>query len=314
MDSEPIRYYNRYSGQMETEAIFGERFLRWTYETRSGRTILEAVVKRALFSKAYGWWMSRPRSRRSIGPFIEAYGLDVTEFAEPVGNFQSFNDFFARRLRPGVRPVAADSNVGVFPADGRHLGIANIGTAAGLYAKGQQWDLEQLLGSRELAAEYDGGSAIISRLCPTDYHCFHFPVPGTVIERATPVAGPLYSVSPLALRRNINYLWRNKCARTVIDSQPFGKVLIVEVGATCVGSIIQSDYPEKVDKGALKGWFLFGGSCVITLFQPNRVQLAADLLEHTAKSIEVYARCGDSAVTARTDFDNTSNRAKVTEC
>lgn len=294
----PIQYYNRYSGEIETEAIFGERFLRWTYETGIGRGVLETVVKRQLFSRLYGWWMSRPRSRRAIQPFIDAYGLDEAEFAEPVDSFASFNEFFARRLKAGVRPVAEGEDSAVFPADGRHLGFADISGASAVYAKGQRWDLRMLLGSGSLAADFEGGSAIISRLCPVDYHCFHFPVGGTVVERAQIVSGPLYSVSPVALRRNVDYLWRNKCARTVIESRYFGRVVVVEVGATCVGSIVQADYGPTVVKGQMKGWFLFGGSCVITLFLPGRVRLADDLVSHSQQGIELYARCGDRAAVA----------------
>lgn len=292
---EPIQYFNRYTGRIETEAIFGERFLRWTYETGAGRGVLEAVVKRQVFSKLYGWWMSRPRSRRSIQPFIDTYGLDPAEFADSPDAYGSFNEFFARRLKTGARPVAEGDGIAVFPADGRHLGIANISNSPGIYAKGQRWNLQTLLGSAQLASDFEGGSAIISRLCPVDYHCFHFPLGGTVLERAQIVGGPLYSVSPIALRRNIDYLWRNKCARTVIDTDRFGRVAIVEVGATCVGSIVQADYGKTVAKGDMKGWFLFGGSCVITLFLPGRAVLADDLANYSAQGIEIYARFGDHA-------------------
>lgn len=295
---EEIRYCNRYTGRVETEAVFGETFLRWTYETGVGRGVLELAVKRQLFSRMYGWWMSRARSRRAIRPFIERYGLDVTEFAEPVEAYSSFNDFFARRLRDGVRPVAEGEDVAVFPADGRHLGFSDTSAVDAIYAKGQRWDLRTLLGSDPLAEEFGGGSAIISRLCPVDYHCYHFPVGGTVVERGTPVGGALYSVSPIALRRRIDYLWRNKCARTIVENERFGRVAIVEIGATCVGSIVQADYGKVVAKGELKGWFLFGGSCVITLFLPGRARLDDDLLDCTRRGTELYARCGDRVATA----------------
>jgi phosphatidylserine decarboxylase len=109
------------------------------------------------------------------------------------------------------------------------------------------------------------------------------------------VNGPLFSVSPIALRQNLDYLWQNKRTRTVLETPQHGKVLIMEIGATCVGSIYQTYLPgEPVEKGAEKGYFAFGGSSTITIFQKGRVTLDADLLENSAKQQEIYAKMGDS--------------------
>lgn len=294
MGATPIQYYNRYTGQVETEAVFGERFLRWTYETQPGRLVLHAIVKRALFSRLYGMWMSRRKSAEAIAPFIQEYGIDVSEFAQDPASFSHFNAFFARALKPDARPIVADPAAVVFPADGRHLGLQNLSQCTSIYAKGQQWDLAVLLQSKELAARYEQGSAVISRLCPTDYHRFHYPVGGTVLQPPRLLNGALFSVSPIALRRNIHYLWQNKRMLTLVDSESLGQVCILELGATCVGSIVQVDRQvQEVEKGELKGWFLFGGSCVITLFERDRVALSADLVRETERGRELYAQMGD---------------------
>jgi phosphatidylserine decarboxylase len=101
-------------------------------------------------------------------------------------------------------------------------------------------------------------------------------------------------VSPLALKQNINYLTENKRAYTEIDSPEFGKVLMFEVGATCVGSFEYTFSPGvPMQKGSEKGYFKFGGSETITLFEPGRINLAADLLENSKLGRELYARMGD---------------------
>lgn len=277
---------------METEQIYGEGFLRWAYGHPLGALALAALIKRPFFSAWYGSRMSTPRSAARIGPFIAQYGLDVDEFADAPALFRSFNEFFFRKLKPEARPMDPDETSVVFPADGRHLGFAKASAIDSVFVKGQQFDLEQMLGDPVLAARYADGALVLSRLCPVDYHRFHFPVAGTA---GTPrlINGPLFSVSPLALRKRLSYLWENKRVVTPLDSPRFGRVLLVEIGATCVGSIHQTFQPgQTVAKGEEKGYFAFGGSSTITLFEPGAVQLEADLLEYSSRQTELYARMG----------------------
>ncbi|QEG42835.1 phosphatidylserine decarboxylase [Roseimaritima ulvae] len=292
-----ITYFNRYTGQQEQEAIYGEAFLRWTYETRLGRIALALAAKRVWFSKWYGWRMDRPASRSKVLPFIETYGLDPDEFRDPPESFRTFNEFFYRKLKPAARPIDPDPQAVVFPADGRQLAIADVSQTDGLWVKGQHMDLPRLLGSPELAERYAGGSLLISRLCPTDYHRFHFPVSGTA-GPARQIDGSLSSVSPVALRRRLDILWENKRQLTEIETDHLGTVLMIEVGAACVGGIFQTFAPGPVEKGADKGYFTFGGSMTIVVFEAGRVRLADDLLEHAAEQREVYARMGDRAAMA----------------
>lgn len=293
MSVEPIRYFDRYKQAVETEQIYGEAWLRWTYAAGLGRFALNLLVKRAIASRYYGWKMSQKGSAHKVLPFIVDYGLDVDEFAKKPYSFKTFNEFFYRALKPGARPIAGDERTAVLPADGRHLAFQNVDAAEGFYAKGQRFDLKAFLGSEELGREFAGGSLVISRLCPVDYHRFHFPVAGTPGEPRL-INGWLYSVSPIALRQNLGYLWENKRMVTLVESPVFGKVAVCEIGATMVGSIVQTHVPNRaVAKGEEKGLFKFGGSCVVTIFQPGRIKLDADLVKHSAENREVYARMGD---------------------
>jgi phosphatidylserine decarboxylase len=293
MPSEPIRYFHRAKQVVETEQVYGEKWLRWTYERGLGRFSLWALVKRAWVSRYYGWKMSSSASMRRVLPFIIDYNLDVDEFAKKPISFKNFNEFFFRALKPGARPIAPGDRVAVLPADGRHLAFQNVDATEGFYAKGQKFSLAQFLGDEALAREFAGGSLLISRLCPVDYHRFHFPVAG-VPDEPRLINGALYSVSPIALRRNLGYLWENKRMVTLVDSPVFGKVAVCEIGATMVGSIFQTFVPNRaVAKGEEKGLFKFGGSCVVTIFQPGRITLDADLVTHSAQGMEVYARMGE---------------------
>src|SRR5687767_8011024 len=133
----PIQYFNRYTNQVETEKVYGEKFLHWTYGNPLGRLSLHALVKRALFSRWYGRRMDRRESAGKIAPFLQSYQIDTGEFAAPADSFCSFNEFFYRKLKPGARPIDPDPHAAVFPADGRHLGFPNVMKADGIFVKGQ---------------------------------------------------------------------------------------------------------------------------------------------------------------------------------
>lgn len=290
---QPIRFRNRATGQLETESVYGEAWLRWAYETAAGRVALRLLAVRPIFSRWYGWRMDRPASRHRVLPFIRQFRLDPAEFADPPESFRTFNEFFFRRLKPGARPVDPDPWAAVFPADGRHLGFARLSETDRFYLKGQRFDLGTFLDDSELTRRFAGGAAVFSRLCPVDYHRFHFPVAG-VPGAARRIEGLLWSVSPVALRRNLALLWRNRRWLCRLETREFGEVLMVEIGATNVGSTEYTFTPGvPTAKGAEKGCFRFGGSAVLTLFQPDRVVLASDLMENTQEGIELYARMGE---------------------
>lgn len=287
-----IRYFNRHTDRLETEQVYGEGFLRFSYGNPLGALPLHAMVKRAAFSRWYGRRMDSPATRAKVAPFIADYGLDPAEFADPPESFGSFNEFFYRKLKPAARPVA--DSAAVFPADGRHLGFQRASAIDGVFIKGQRFDLGRLLGDDTLASRYENGPLVLSRLCPVDYHRFHFPASGTPGETKL-IDGPLFSVSPIALRRRLSYLWENKRTVTRLETGDLGTVLLLEIGATCVGSIVQTFAPGKpVAKGDEKGYFAFGGSSTITLFEPGSVTLAADLVEWSSKQTELYAKVGSA--------------------
>lgn len=294
-EPQSITFFNRHTGQSETEAVYGESFLRFVYEHPLGALPLETLAKRSLFSRWYGWRMDRAASRARVACFVERYGVDASEFAGPLESYRTFNEFFSRKLKPGARPIDCRENAIVFPADGRHLAVADASSGGDFFVKGVRFDVAELLRDEALASRFSGGSMLISRLCPLDYHRFHFPCDGTPGAPRL-INGPLYSVSPIALRRRPSILWENKRIITVLRTPLIGDVLLIEVGATCVGSMVETFSPDlPVKKGDEMGYFRFGGSSFITLFEPGRVRFADDLLEHSAQRREVYARMGEAA-------------------
>ncbi len=295
----PITFFNRDSGTLEREAVYGGALLRWAYGNPLGRLTVQLALKRAWFSHWYGKRMRRPASRKKIAPFIEHFQLDAAEFEAPIESYASFDAFFSRRLKPGSRPVDAVPERIVFPADGRHLAFPDLDRQTDFYIKGQRFNLSAFLDSAALGQEFSGGSMLVSRLCPVDYHRYHFPFGGHAAHPGL-IGGDLRSVSPIALRRRLEIFWTNKRCLTRLSSERLGDILIVEVGATCVGTIHQTFRAGPVAKGEEKGYFSFGGSCVVTLFQRGKIRFDRDLLEHSALGREVYARMGEGCATAIT--------------
>lgn len=288
----PIQIFNRYTGAVETEQVYGEKALRWAYETGLGRIALTLLVTRPWFSRWYGWRMSRPASRSKIPPFIEEYGLNAGSFAEAPERFPDFNAFFARKLKPEARPVDAAPDSLVFPADGRHFLIPDLEAPGGFFLKGRRFELASFLGDAAWEEEFRGGSLVISRLCPIDYHRFHFPASGEWTETRTR-PGPLFSVNPLALHFRPSILWTNfrKLSRVCREGGP--SFLIAEVGATMVGGIHDTAGQGPVEKGQEKGYFTFGGSSVVCVFPRGAVAYADDLQAQSAAGRELYAHVGD---------------------
>ena len=288
-----ILFHNRYTGSLEEEKVYGGNWLSFIYNNPLGKICLWAMVKRAFFSKWYGWRMNQDGSNSKIIPFIQEYALDTNEFADNVSSFRNFNEFFFRKLTHSSRPIEKGSETVVYPADGRHLGFQNVDETNQVFVKGQKFNLEKLFGSKNLAEQYVGGSLILSRLCPVDYHRFHLPTDG-LVKSVELINGDLYSVNPIALRQTLSIFWRNKRYLTLIENENLGKVAVFLVGATCVGSVHLTAQKNQIyAKGDELGYFSFGGSSVITVFQPGIIKLEDDLLKVSSRGYEYYAKMGE---------------------
>jgi phosphatidylserine decarboxylase len=289
-----IPYIDRRTGAIAVEKVYGGKPLALLYgEGLFSKilyyTILPLLAHLPYFSRLYGYLQKKPSSRNKIAPFIRDYGIDSSEF-EPA-EYRSFNDFFIRKLKPSCRPIDPRPDVIVMPADGRYLAYQTFDR---FFVKGQEFSLDSFLKNSAYARCFSNGSMLIARLCPVDYHRFHFPCDG-VADTPRLINGLLYSVNPLALKKRIAILSENKRVVTEIDTELFGTILYVEVGATAVGTIRQTFEPEqRVSKGQEKGYFEFGGSCLVLLFEKGRVQFDADLVKNTQKGYETLARFGES--------------------
>ncbi|KAI8337797.1 phosphatidylserine decarboxylase-domain-containing protein [Blakeslea trispora] len=236
-----------------------------------------------------------PKSAREIPSFIKFHKISLEEVAEPLSSFKTFNEFFYRKLKPGSRlPDSPDDpTVAVSPADSRMTAFETVSEATRLWIKGVDFSLKKLLGDSQSAQDFEGGSLAVFRLAPQDYHRFHFPVDGTVMKTRH-ISGQYYTVNPMAIRTTIDVFGEN--ARTVvwIDSKEFGKVAVVCVGAMLVGSIIiTANVGSQIKRTDEMGYFAFGGSTLVIVFQKDKMHFDHDLLDNSDKAVETLVRVGN---------------------
>lgn len=289
-----IKYFNRKTKQYEIEQVAGEKYLKWTYCSPIGMKLLELIIKKKIFSKLYGYFCNSRYSKKNIYPFIKNFNINMDDYIEQTDNFKCFNDFFSRALKNNSRSIDRDEKVLISPGDGRLQVYENIDLNKIVQIKGFTYSLYNLINDIEIAKRFYKGTCLILRLCPTDYHRFHF-IDYGICDFTHKIKGNYYSVNPIALRNISNIFCRNKREWSIFHSKNFGDILYVEVGATCVGSIVQTYFPGKhVSKGDEKGYFKFGGSTIILFFEQNKIRIHKDLLEQSNMGYETKVLMGES--------------------
>ena len=287
-----ISYIDRRTGEEQLESPPGEGFLRFLYGNPLGQLTLNTLVKRKFLSDWYGRMMDRSGSVKRIAPFVEQLGIDMSESVKGINEFTSFNDFFYRHLKPEARPIGEGL---VSPGDGKLLAFAKVSEVHNFFVKGRRFTLGEFLQDETLTQRYAEGTMVILRLAPNDYHRYHFPYGGTP---TTPrlLKGDYLSVSPYAITDHFARVFcENKRSFTALRTEDRGEVLLSPVGATMVGSIVDTYQPDQpVARGDEMGYFAFGGSTVVMLLEPGAFVLDEDLLQNTRQGKETFVQMGMS--------------------
>lgn len=286
-------YYDRYRQEILEEETHASRVLYWMYNTVLGNLATELFIKRRAFSRLYGRLHRSGWSRKKIAPFVRKMGIQPSECASGLDGYATFHDFFIRETDYAKRPINPDPQVCVSPVDGKVLVYASVGRDAHFRIKRSSFNLSAFVGNEAVADRFSGGAMAVCRLSLADYHHFHFPDSG---RPAAPVSieGFCHAGGPYSLRRLTPFFSENRRVLTSFESDHFSSMLIVEIGALTVGSIVQTYPPGQwVAKGDRKGYFDLG-STVVLLFQKGAIQFDSDLLANTERDLETYVRYGDS--------------------
>lgn len=264
--------------------------LRFLYRTVIGRAILKLLINPAV-SKPAGFLLSTRFSKLFIPHFIKKNNIDLTDIEIPFGGFGSFNDFFTRVRKTAVpKPAIAQL---ISPCEGflTHLEIkkdiiSNV--------KNTTYSLSDLLKDDKLAEIFENGTALIFRLTPANYHRYCYAADGNIL-RHEKISGKLHCVRPIALR-TLPVFVQNSREYQLIESDSFGSIIQMEVGALMVGKIsnhISEVQDQRVLAGEEKGYFEFGGSTIILLFQQGAVSIKKDLFDRKDAFDEIPVQIGD---------------------
>lgn len=293
MEFNKIKYIERKTGEIKIEKVPGEKYLKFLYYNPLGELPLNLVVKKKFLTDYYGKQMDKKESTKKIPSFIKEADINIEEAKKTIDQFTSFNDFFYRELKDGARSIDFDENVLTSPADGKILVFENLEKEKELFIKGDKFTLEEFFQDSELAKKYEGGVFLIVRLAPIDYHRFHFPCDGK-IGASKLINGDYFSVSTHAIKKNFRIFCENKREFSILQTKNFGDITMFEVGATMVGGIKQSYTPDSfVKKGEEKGYFYFGGSTCILVFEKDKIKIDKDLIENTKNGIETKVYMGE---------------------
>ncbi|XP_071729886.1 phosphatidylserine decarboxylase proenzyme 2-like [Rutidosis leptorrhynchoides] len=296
-----ILVFDRNKKRLVEEIIDGKIVLslRAIYQSKVGLQIMDKGAKELLqsLSEKQGKKMNTVESAKDIPTFLKFFKdqINMAEVKYPLNHFKTFNEFFIRELKPEARPIAyrGRDDIAVCAADCRLMAFNTVEESLRFWIKGKKFSIRGLLGNLPCSSSFIGGTLVIFRLAPQDYHRFHFPVSGK-IEQIVDIPGSLYTVNPIAVNsKYCNVFTENKRAVSIISTADFGKVTFVAIGATMVGSITftkkKGDYVQKGDEF---GYFSFGGSTVICVFEKDSIALDEDLLAYSARSIETLVSMG----------------------
>ena len=231
-----------------------------------------------------------PASARDIEGFINFHKLNMDEVLKPVDQFKNFNEFFYRELKPNARPCSApdDPRIIVSPADSRSVVFNTISNATQVWVKGREFSVQRLLGNAypEDVERFQNGALGIFRLAPQDYHRFHIPVDG-VMDKPKLIEGEYYTVNPMAIRSALDVYGENVRYVVPINSEAHGRVMVICVGAMMVGSTVITRKPgEHVHRAEELGYFKFGGSTILLLFEPGRMVWDDDIVANANGAVE----------------------------
>lgn len=277
--------YDRKTKGLYTEkSPKGATFL---YNGLIGRLILKLANKR-FTSKLAGSYLDSKLSKRHIKKFIKSNKINMSEYQD--GRYDTFNEFFIRRVDMKYRPTSQDPKDLISPADSKLLHY-KINNNNEFEIKGKTYTFKELLKDKYMQNDYAGGDLLVFRLSVDDYHRFHHIDNGRTIFTKK-INGLFHTVGPVAFKKHKVFA-ENQREYNIIEYENYGSVIYMEVGAMMVGKIfnLNKQVFKRMDE---KGYFKFGGSTVILIFKENVIKLDQDILDNSSKGIETRVKVGET--------------------
>lgn len=264
-----------------------DKLLEKLYGSKAGRQLVKVLIRPSV-SKVGGWILDRKISTAAIRPFVKANGIVMEDYEK--NRFDSYNDFFTRRVRPERRPVDMNPYHLIAPCDSK-LTAYQITENAEFTIKNTVYSMESLTRSKKLAGKYRGGYLLLFRLTADDYHRYCYVDQGKKSSNHI-INGVFHTVNPIANDHYPIYKENTRCI-SFLKSENFGTLMMIEVGALMVGKIVNYHEEKMVERGEEKGRFEFGGSTIILCLKKDRAEIDTDILENSRQGIETKVRYGE---------------------
>ena len=285
-------YYCRQRNSKENIITESSKTLNFLYGNILGRCILK-ILTRKFVSNIIGLYMNSSFSKRRINKFIEKNNINKFEYESK--NYKSYNDFFTRKVIESKRPINARSSILISPCDSK-LTVYTINEDLTLRIKDSYYSIDTLVDNKVLD-EYKDGYALVFRLTTDNYHRYCYIDSGSKGINYH-IKGIFHTVQPISLNK-YNFYKTNTREYTILNTNNFGKVIEVEVGALGVGRIVNNHEVHTFKKGEEKGYFEFGGSTIVLLIKKNTINIDEDILENSNEGIETIVKYGEGIAKAK---------------
>lgn len=281
-----MKYRDR-EGNEYSVSTSQDRFLKFLYKNRIGRCLLGIMIsdKVTYFIEKY---MNSRLSSLKIDRFIKKNNIRISDYQKKY--YRNYNEFFTRKIKKSKRPINMNENVMISPSDGK-VTVYPISDRLIVNIKNIDYSIKSLILDRELSEQLEGGWIFVIRLTVDNYHRYCYPDSGYQYENFY-IPGVFHTVNPVALE-NTSVFAQNSRSYSILDSDHFGRIIQMEVGAMGVGRIINHKESDFVEKGEEKGYFEFGGSTICIMVPAGSVKPDEDIIKNTSEGYETLVKMGE---------------------
>jgi phosphatidylserine decarboxylase len=281
-----MKYIVRERNSKENIILESPKALDFFYGTFIGRIILRLFITKGM-ANLLALYMNSSLSKHKIKKFVNKNDINVFEYDDK--KYKSYNDFFIRKVLSEKRPINTTKDVLISPCDSK-VTAYKIEEDLTLNIKNSYYSIDTLV-EKNVMDDYKGGTALVFRLSTDNYHRYCYIDSGSKGKNFH-IKGVYHTVQPISLK-HYNFYKTNNREWTILNTNNFGKVIQVEVGALCIGRIHNNHESYMFKRGEEKGYFEFGGSTIVLLFKKNVVKLDDDIYNNSKEGIETIVKYGE---------------------
>ena len=271
-----------------------DRLLEFIYSHALTRMLIRPLLS-PVVSRICGKFLNTRFSKKMIPSFVKNNHIDLSIYEKQ--KFDSYNAFFTRKIKDGYRKIDDRENILISPSDGK-VSVYPVTKEGRLWIKHTEYTVAQLLKDEHLAERYMGGFVYVIRLTVDDYHRYCYVADGKK-SRQRKIHGVLHTVNPVANDHYPIYKMNSR-EYCLLKTKELGTILIMEVGALMVGKIHNHEKATAIVKrGVEKGMFEFGGSTIVVMTEPGKVEPDEDIVEATKVQAELLVKMGEAIGTKK---------------